>query len=315
MKTALVIGVTGNFGREMAIALAASGWAVKALMRYPSNRPSGIPLVEVVKGSASVKVDVEQAVQDCELIVYAANPKYHRWPQEAMAMLEPVAQVAEQRKLRLLFPGNVYNFNPQEQPVTEATAMQPPSAKGAIRVQMETRLKQASENGAQVTIMRAGDFLGGGMHMSWLDFMLKGKHGHYSLAMPHDTKHVHFWTYLPDLCANAATLLNEPVTDFDVWHDPGFALTTADWQQAFAQLKVEATIKRFPWWAFMFIAPFNPMIKEVQKMRYLWQQPVVLDGTKMRAALGERRQETGLNVILAAMIDRSEKVVGQLKQA
>lgn len=311
MKTALVIGITGNFGREMAIALAASGWAIKALMRNPNILPTGLTHTEIFQGSATEIKDVEKAAQGCELIVYAANPKYHRWPQEAMAMLEPVVQVAEQQRLRLLFPGNVYNFNPQMQLITEATPIQPPSAKGAIRVQMEERLKKASENGARVTIVRAGDFLGEGMHMSWFDFMLKGKQGHYSLAIPHDTNHVHFWTYLPVLCANTAKLLDESDMDFDVWHDPGLRLTTADWRNAFAQLKVDVTIKRFPWWAFMFIAPFNPMIREVKKMRYLWQQPVVLDGTKMRNALGQRLQETQLNDILTAMIDRSEKRVAK----
>ena len=315
MKTALVIGVTGNFGLEMAVALLAAGWRVNALMRNVDKKPEGVALTEVFQGSCQNEADLERAAQGCELIVYAANPKYHRWPQEAMAMLEPVAKFAERHKLKLLFPGNVYIFSPQAAAINETCAMQPPTEKGLVRQQMEARLKLASSQGAQVTIVRAGDFLGKDMHMSWLDHMLKSKHGKYTLSLPHNATHEHFWSYLPDLCANTVVLLNREQSNFEVWHDLGLRLTTQDWQAAFTSLNIKVKMKSFPWWVFSFIAPFNPMLKEVLKMRYLWQEPVVLDGRKVSNELAEHIKQTEFSVILAAMIERSQTVVASLKQA
>jgi nucleoside-diphosphate-sugar epimerase len=315
MKTALIIGIGGNFGQQMACALREQGWQVKALLRNAAKAPAWLSGDQIEIGSAQNKTTVAQAAKSVDLIVYAANPQYHRWHEEALQMLEPTVQVAQEQGVRILFPGNVYNFMPTEHRIDEHQAMRAPTDKGEIRIAMEARLQKASQNSAKVTIVRAGDFLGEQMQMSWLDHMLKGKNGHYKLAMPHDEHHVHYWTYLPDLCANAAMLINKSSAEFEVWHDPGLALTTQDWQQAFSANGYTVKISAFPWWVFRFIALFNPMLREVLKMRYLWQQPVVLDGTKMQSLLGTRLRKTEIKNIVAVMVKRSLHTTTQLKQA
>ncbi len=40
MKTALILGINGNFGLEMALALSKAGWSIKALVRDPNKTPS-----------------------------------------------------------------------------------------------------------------------------------------------------------------------------------------------------------------------------------------------------------------------------------
>ncbi len=315
MKTALVIGIGGNFGLQMAHALRAQGWQVNALLRHASKAPAWLTADQIHIGSARDKASVAQAAKGADLIVYAANPQYHRWHEEALQMLEPVVQVAQELGARILFPGNVYNFTPTDQPISESHSMQAPTDKGDIRIQMEARLLNASQQGAKVTLVRAGDFLGEQMQMSWLDYMLKGKNGQYKLSMPHDDQHVHYWSYLPDLCANAVKLVENAQSDFDVWHDPGFALRTRDWQEAFAANGWTVKTGAFPWWVFRLIAPFNPMLREVFKMRYLWQQPVVMDGSKMCAALGAQRRQTDFSNIVAGMVERSLHTTAQLKQA
>jgi nucleoside-diphosphate-sugar epimerase len=315
MKTALIIGIGGNFGHQMAQALSDNGWQIKALMRDAKKAPKWLNATQIKLGSARDKSTVLQAAQGVDLIVYAANPQYHRWHEEALQMLEPTVQIAEELGLCILFPGNVYNFTPTEQRISEQQAMRAPSDKGKIRIAMEARLQKASLSGAKVTIVRAGDFLGEQMQMSWLDHMLKGKNGQYKLAMPHDERHVHYWTYLPDLCANAAMLMSKSSADFEVWHDPGLALTTHDWQEAFIANGYSVKTSALPWWVFRFIAPFNPMLREVLKMRYLWQQPVVMDGSKMQGALGARLRKTEFKAIVASMVKRSHHTGTQLKQA
>jgi nucleoside-diphosphate-sugar epimerase len=302
MKRALIIGITGNFGSQMAQSLSENGWQIRALMRDKSKAPSWLSSSQICVGSATDENAVTKAAQGTSLIVYAANPAYHRWHQEAMRTLEPVVRVAETLKLRILFPGNVYGYSPREKAVTESEPMHPPTEKGEIRIQMETRLRQASKKGATVTIVRAGDFLGPNMHLGWLDHMLKGKGGQYSFAMPHDEEHVHYWTYLPDLCANTVKLIESPESDFDLWHDPGLALTRADWSSAFAENGCTLKMKKFPWWFFKIVSPFNPMLREVLKMRYLWQSKVVMDGSKLKNKLGSDLHKTSLTEIIAALL-------------
>jgi nucleoside-diphosphate-sugar epimerase len=312
MKTALIIGITGNFGVEMARALKAQNWTIKVLMRDASKAPDFVVPEHIIEGSARDESTVDQASEGVDLIVYAANPKYHRWHEEALQMLEPTAKVAELKQLKILFPGNVYNFAPQAQSIHEETMMNPPTDKGQIRIAMERRLKEAANKGARVLIVRAGDFLGPKMHMSWLDFIAKRKSQGLTMSMPHSDQHVHFWSYLPDLCANAGLLAEKIDSDFEIYHDPGLALTTADWVQALQERGVMVKVKPFPWWFFKAVSPFNPVLREVLKMRYLWQETVVLDGSKMRATLGEQLHATPLSsvieqVLLVGEADKSLK--------
>lgn len=298
MKTALIIGISGNFGGQMARTLSKNGWQIKTLMRDASKAPDWLASANIFTGSAQDESAVDQAAQGAELIVYAANPPYHKWHQEAMKMLEPTIRVAEKRGLRILFPGNVYSYAPQPTAIKESVTVKAPTDKGEIRVQMEERLKQASQNGASVTIIRAGDFFGPDMHLSWLKMILKkGKKG-YSYSAPHDPQHVHFWSYLPDLCANAVKLVENPESNFDIWHDKGFALTLEDWRKAFSASGIALQIKKFPWPIFRILSLFSPMLREVIKMKYLWETNVVLDGTKLKNKLGKDLNSTALNEIV-----------------
>ena len=301
MKTVLILGITGNFGLQMAMALNSEGWKVKALIRDVTKAPTWLNKEDCVIGSAQDKALLKQATEGVDMVVYAINPAYHQWKKEAMALLEPAVQVAEELGLRFLFPGNVYNFSPDATLISETAEMHPITEKGSIRVAMEARLKKASEQGALVTIVRAGDFLSPNMHFSWIDMILKEKNGKFKMNFPHDDEHVHFWTYLPDLCANTAKLMEMPQSSFEIWHDPGLALKRNDWQRAFVAQDRTLQASSLAWWSFRLISPVAPVVREVLKMRYLWQQPVVLDGHKMKQALKGQLQQTQLSEIIETL--------------
>lgn len=301
MKTALILGISGNFGAQMAMALHEENWQIRALVRDKSKAPNWVSSENVWLGDASDELAVEQAAAGVDLIVYGVNPTFDRWPQDALRLLEPSVRVAEKHNLRLLFPGNVYNFAPSSEPITEDTSMSPVTEKGVIRVNMEQRLRLASQQGASITIVRAGDYIGPKTQLGWLDAILKQKQDRATMQLPHDEQHVHFWCYLPDFCANTAKLMSLPQSRFEVWHDEGLTLSQKDWQQAFLANGQLLKTTRFSWWLLKVIGLFKPVIGEVVKMQYLWQQPVILSGKKMRKALGENFQSTPLSEILLTL--------------
>lgn len=301
MKTALIIGINGNFGAQMALEMHSQGWRIQALMRNPEKAPAWLDASAIKQGSASDLSAVEAASEGVDVIVYAANPPYHLWPQQASAMLEPTLQVAQKRNLTIVFPGNVYGFQPQSSTIDEQVTVHAPTAKGQIRVQMETRLKQASTLGARVLIVRAGDFIGANTAWTWIDMMLKVKGKRVTVKLPHAPTHRHYWSYLPDLCANALALLERMDQPFEVYHDPGLALNGEDWRAAFDTLGLNVRYGAFPWWALSLSRPFSPLVREVWKMRYLWQQPVIMEGHKLSQRLGSARQQTSLTEILQTL--------------
>jgi len=61
-------------------------------------------------------------------------------------------------------------------------------------------------------------------------------------------------------------------------------------------------IKPFRWWAIKLASPFVNACHEMLEMRYLWQLPLELDNSKLRARIGTE-PHTPIEAALAATLD------------
>lgn len=294
---ALVIGATGGIGSEIALALMARGWRIRALNRAPAKAAIASPrlgAVEWVKGDAMRQADVVAAAAGVSLVVHGANPPgYKNWAGTALPMLESSIAAAKAAGVRLLFPGTVYNFDAAAHPlINETTPQAPRTRKGAIRVAMENRLAEASRDGLKVLILRAGDFFGPQGGSSWFSQgLVKPGKPLRSVCYPGAHMVGHAWAFLPDL-AETFVRLAERENDlgaFEVfhfgghWFDHGVDIARA---AARAAGVPDAPITRMPWFAVHLIAPFNETMREMLEMRYLWKKPLRLDNAKLVAFLG-----------------------------
>jgi nucleoside-diphosphate-sugar epimerase len=312
-RTALIIGATGGIGSETARALVASGWTVRALNRNPeeaARKSAWLGPVEWVRGDAMNVSDVVDAAKGVDVIVHGANPPgYRNWKGLALPMLESTIAAAKASGARIVFPGTVYNFGPDALPlVGEAAPQHPTTRKGAIRVAMEERLKQASRDGVPVLVVRAGDFLGTHAANSWFSqgLVTPGKPLR-SVTYPGKPDAGHAWAYLPDLATTIVRLLDRAadLAPFEVfhfrghWFDRGIALAEATRRVAGIP---DAPIRRFPWFAIYLLAPFKETFREMIEMRYLWNEPLELDNRKLVAFLGEE-PHTPLDEALRGTLD------------
>ncbi|MBV8684945.1 MAG: NmrA family NAD(P)-binding protein, partial [Caulobacteraceae bacterium] len=211
-RLALILGATGAFGSHAAAALLKHGWRIRALARDPdaARRKSGTGMpIEWVKGDALDTASVVAAAQGAELIVHAVNPPaYRNWKGTVLPMVDSAIAAAEAVGARLLAPASVYNFAPDAgADLDEGAPQQPTTRKGKIRVELEARLRAASERGVQVLVLRAGDFFGAGganSAMDWLVMRSKGRPTGLFRPGPKDVPRA--FAYLPDLGETAARL-------------------------------------------------------------------------------------------------------------
>ena len=290
MRKVLIIGITGNFGSHVAQAMARKGWSIRTLMRDPQKLPERFRGAEVVPGDVSDLDAVRRAADGVELVVYGANTPYHQWATTAVPWLENVARVAEERGLTIFFPGNVYVFDPADGPeFDEQSPKRPVTAKGRIRQAMEARLQQASERGARVIMMRAGDFIGPHSKSAWLQQLIKPTNTGYALLSPGPRTLPHTWCYLPDLALAVAELAErrQQLPAFAVYHFRGHCVSIEEMAKAIRTATgQEVTVKPFPWWFLKIGAAFSPMLRSVTEMRYLWDVEINLDDARLRATLG-----------------------------
>jgi nucleoside-diphosphate-sugar epimerase len=300
-KIALVIGAAGQVGSVTAAALRRHGWTVRGLARRP--RPADTE-IEWVKGDATNAADVRRAAEGARVIVHGAHPAgYRNWDTDGMIMLENTIAAAKAVGARIVFPGTIYNFGPDAFPLlSENSRQNPTTRKGAIRVDMEKRLRAIAASGTPVLIVRAGDFFGPGTAGgSAFSAVMVRPHTPVRRIMEPARRGVsHAWAYLPDLGETIAQLLDREsdLADFDVFHFAGHQLAYGEMAAAIAKAagKERLPVWRFPWWLVVVAQPFVRFFHELAEMRYLWREPIAIDGRKLTAFLGKALPATPLDV-------------------
>lgn len=294
-KTALVLGATGGIGGQLSDALLAHGWKVVALVRDPAKAARQCdPRIRLVPGDAMNAADTLKAAQGVQVIAHCVNPPgYKDWDKLVLPMTDNTIAAAKAVGARILLPGTVYNFGLDSFPVLKVSSPQHPvSRKGAIRVKMERRLEQASNDGVPVVIVRAGDFFGGKSGGSnWLSQgLVRPGRPLARVVSPNTPGAAHPWAYLPDLAEAMALLLDrDPQSNFERYHFAGFHDATGhDMTDAIraAAGRPDLAVSLFPWWAITLFSPFVTLFREMREMRYLWSNGHRLDNSELVAVLG-----------------------------
>jgi nucleoside-diphosphate-sugar epimerase len=293
--TALVLGASGGIGGEVAATLLRHGWTVRGLARDPVSaqarwRGAGAGPAWVA-GDALDAASVIAAARGASLIVHAVNPPgYRNWATQVLPMLDSSIRAAEHAGARILLPGTVYNYGPGEFPLlTEDAPQRPASRKGALRVEMEQRLRRASERGLDVLILRAGDFFGPRAGNSWFSqgLVTPGRPV-AAITYPGRPGLGHQWAYLPDVAETMVQLVERGGRGFESFHMEGH--WDADGGRMTAAIRAAigraVPVRALPWWLLTLAAPVVPLFREMRELRYLWREPVRLSNARLVAALG-----------------------------
>lgn len=295
-NTVLVLGATGGIGGEVARQLVDAGWQVRALRRGATEgRRDGITWLS---GDAMDRQAVMNAAKGCSVIVHAVNPPgYRGWAQLVLPMLDNTLAAARAEGATIVLPGTVYNYGPDAfgELLAEDASQHPVTRKGAIRVELEQRLEEASRNGARVLIVRAGDFFGPKAGNNWFSQgLVKGGLPVKAVSYPGSPGVAHQWSYLPDVARTMVALLarRERLEPFARFHmaghrDPdGTQMSGAIRKVVARRTGIEPRMSAFPWLLLTLASPFVATLREMREMRYLWQTPVLMDNAKLVASLG-----------------------------
>lgn len=284
----IVLGIKGRFGRAAADAFLNAGWRVRGFAR----NWAGVTLpnqVEKVEGDAFDPEALTGAVAECDVIVNALNPPYEKWTRDLPRLTQNVVEAGKTSQATVMIPGNVYNFGSKmPASLTEATPRAPTTRKGKLRDQMEESYAVAADEGVRTIILRAGDFIEREKTGNWFDSYIANKVEQRKVTYPGPLDRVHAWAYLPDM-ARAMVQLAEKRAAFAMFEEfgfEGFNLTGAELIEAMEKSCGYALkINKMPWLVMGLLGRIMPSIREVMEMRYLWDVPHAIDGSKLARAL------------------------------
>ncbi|RQU11207.1 NAD-dependent epimerase/dehydratase family protein [Burkholderia cenocepacia] len=309
-RQALVLGASGGIGGEVARQLRDAGWRVRALKRGLDAGGAERDGIAWLRGDALDREAVVGAARGCSVIVHAVNPPgYRNWATQVLPMIDNTIAAARAAQATVVLPGTVYNFGADAFPVLREDAPQHPATrKGAIRVELERRLQDASVHGVRAIVVRAGDFFGPQLGNSWFSQgLIKPGRPVATISVP--SRGVgHQWSYVPDVARTMVELIErretlEPFARFHLgghWDEDGMQMAQAV-QRVAQRHGMRPTLRDFPWWLVWVAAPFVTTLRELLEMRYLWREPIRMDNARVTAVLG-REPVTPLDTAVEATL-------------
>lgn len=294
--TVLILGANGRFGAAATAAFAAGGWRVLAqARRTPAALPPGaIHVAAPLEDPAAIASQAGGA----RAVVYAVNPPYTRWAQEVLPLARAAMETAERLGATFMLPGNVYNYG-QGMPalLRPDTPPAPTSRKGRLRVELEDEIqRRCIEGRLRATIIRAGDYFGGGTG-SWLDLVIAKSLRDGKLVYPGPTDVPHAWAYLPDFARTFVAAAGRPENEaatLERFNFAGHTLTGAQLLEGLERAAHSLGLRpgkswkhgSVPWSLLRLGGLFVPMLREISEMSYLWRVPHALDGAALEQAIG-----------------------------
>lgn len=316
----LILGGTGSFGRAVVQEVLRRGRPARCLVRSldkASNllgKPSGL---ELIHGDVQEQSALVRAAEGCGAIVHAVNYPYPKWVPNMARATANVIVAARTCKATILFPGNVYGLGAQtEAPLREDAPNQPAGHKGELRVRLEDSLLHATEESSvrRVIVLRAGDYFGPTVRNGLVDPIFENAAAGKPMRVLGNLEASHQWAYVPDLARTALDLLaiEESMKPYEVFN---FGGTVASPQRDFLEQVAEQAghpglaIRVLPWSAIKLAGVFDSVVRELMELRYLYDQSVILDGSKLRRTLPDFK-ETPIAEAIRVTLESYQKLSG-----
>lgn len=287
-----VIFGTGAIGLATLDALRRRGETVRLVNR--SGRARVPADVEVVGGDASDPAFTTAVAQGAGVVYQALNPPYAEWTARFPALQAGVLAAAEATGARLVSMENVYLYGrPAGRPLTEDRADEAHTTKGRLRARMARDLLAAHQAGrVQVAIGRASDYFGpgGGAQSNLGDRVFPAALAGRTANVLGDPDQPHTYTYIPDIGEGLAVLGEHPDAAGEVWHLPNDPDTRTTRQLVDVVYRLagqpRTRLRVAPALLLRALGVVNPTVRELVEMQYQFEEPFVVESTKIAHRLG-----------------------------
>ena len=302
-----ILGANGTIGKLLAKELMSYTDRVRLVSRNPIrvNETDELHAADLSQHGA-----VDKAVQGSEVVYLVVGFEYQAkvWEEKWPALMRDTIDACAKYGAKLVFFDNVYMYDKHKiSHMTEDTAINPPSRKGAVRKRIsEMLLKASEEKWVQALIARSADFYGPDNENNFITQMVmknlkEGKKAMWFVSS--DIKHS--FTYTPDAAKATALLGNTPDAYGQVWHLPterrnitGREIIT----MIASEMGAEPKISLLPKFMLLPLGLFIPIMKEMREMIYQYDRDYFFDSSKFTRRFGIKATpyEEGIKVTCQA---------------
>ncbi|CAN5729545.1 SDR family oxidoreductase [soil metagenome] len=280
-----ILGANGTIASLLAKDLTAYTNAIRLVSRNPKKINE---TDELFSADLSDSSQVEKAITGSDIVYllvgfdYTLKTWQEKWPKLMRATIDSCIK----HKAKLVFFDNVYLYDINTIPhMTEDSAINPPSKKGMVRMQIANMLMDEVKAGKlNALIARSADFYGPNNEKSFLIEVVyknikKGKKPNWFI----DANKKHSFTYTPDAAKATALLGNTADAYNQVWHLPTdqTPITGKEIIALFAkEMHAKNDVFVLPLWLLKLLGLFMPLMREMPEMMYQYDRDYFFDSSK-----------------------------------
>jgi len=289
MPRHVVLGA-GAVGASIARQLTTAGESVRVVTR--AGRDLGISGATYARADVTDPHAVASVTAGAASVYFAAQPAYTNWPAGFPPIVEGVLGGLRGTGIRLAVVDNLYAYGPTHgAPLREDLPLAATNRKGAARTWVAERFLAAHAAGdVAVTIARASDFFGPEAVDSIVGERFFGQIlARKSVQVLGDLDLPYSLTYVPDFARALIELARQDAAFGEAWHVPTAPAVS---MRRFAELVGAAAgtgmprISRVPNVILRLVGVFQPQAREMVEMLYEFEEPHVLDSSKIERVFG-----------------------------
>lgn len=290
LGTVALFGAAGAVGHALAPALKGRGIPCRAVGRNAAVLQSEFPEAQIAVADFLTGEGVRQAAQGASTIFYLAGAPYTEFFKHPAMVRNALEAAASAGVSRFIHIAPVYSYGyPKSRPVPESQPHDPQTQKGRFRLEQEQAVLDADRPGGMRTaIVHLPDFYGPNADLAYADAFLRevlsGKTASW-LGSPSATRE---FVYVPDVADPLLRLTEHPEAFGRCWNLGGTAVEAQAFiRAAFAAAGRPPKYRAVPKILLQAMGLFNPLMREVAEMYYLFDSSFVLDDSQLRALIGE----------------------------
>jgi nucleoside-diphosphate-sugar epimerase len=293
MSTIGLFGAAGAIGKSIGVALRADSRPYRVVGRSRAGLEQafgGDPLAHIATWDLNDPASIRNAMRGVDTLVYLVGVPYNHFELHPQLTRKTLAGAIDEGVNRLILIGTVYPFGrARTARVSEDHPREPHTFKGRMRKEQEDLVMEAGTSGKiQTTILRLPDFYGPGVENSFLFrvFNAAASGRTADLIGPIDVPHE--FVFVPDVGPVVLKLGESDGAFGRTWNLAGAGTIT---QREFAE-RVFRAVGRKPKLRvagknmLRVMGLFNPFMRELVEMHYLFSGSVVMDDSALTELLG-----------------------------
>jgi nucleoside-diphosphate-sugar epimerase len=300
MTNHVVLGA-GPVGRAIVQSLVSRQIDVTVVSRSGTEIPGARSIAASVLDTNRLK----EIVSGSDVVYQAAQPEYHRWPEEFPAMQDSIVRAVRDSETVLVAVENLYGYGSVKGPISQSLPLVATGRKGKVRSDMWRSLETESKAGRlKVTAGRSSDFFGPFAEGSAVGdrFFLPLIAGKKAEVMGNPDA-LHSYTYVKDFGEALVRLALDKRSLGRAWHVPNApALSNKKFLEMAAEIAgVKPQSKNLSLAMMKIAGLFVPAARELPEMLYEFKEDFVVDHSDYASTFGDHA--TPLNKSLSETIE------------